>query len=212
MGLQANGEANECDSSPPVCLSDPRALEHVSQRYHPALLAVGLKSGFSVEQSEELAQRVWMTFLEVLPRFRGASQVKTFLFGIFYRKAHEMRRELKRERHRYTSPSLAQEAHGGLAAGNVELSESPESLYLKEEKKSSLRKALNRLTHLQKKVYWLSEIENKSQDDICHYLDISQVHYRVLLHRARKKLQNHERGDAHGGYSPYLANSATRGA
>ena len=46
--------------------------------------------------AEEITQNVWMTFLEILPRFEGRSQARTILFGILYRKAAEARRQAAR--------------------------------------------------------------------------------------------------------------------
>src|SRR5258708_36714664 len=53
--------------------------------------------GFSPGDAEDLAQDVFVTFLETVERFEGRSEVSTWLFGILHHKAQERRRAHARE-------------------------------------------------------------------------------------------------------------------
>jgi RNA polymerase sigma-70 factor (ECF subfamily) len=53
--------------------------------------------GFSPSEAEDLAQDVFVTFLETIERFEGRSEVGTWLFGILHHKAQERRRAHARE-------------------------------------------------------------------------------------------------------------------
>ena len=54
--------------------------------------ATGRRQLILMSEAEEIAQSVWATFLEVVPRFEGRSRVRTFLLGILRRKAAEASR------------------------------------------------------------------------------------------------------------------------
>ncbi len=75
---------------------DPVALAELADTYLPQLLRAGRGMGFSREESEDLAQSVFVAFLEGLDRFEGRSHIRTFLFGIFYNKVSEHLREKQR--------------------------------------------------------------------------------------------------------------------
>ena len=54
-------------------------------------------AGLSPQRAEDVTQGTFATFIEVVPRFEGRSHVRTFLFGILYKKIAEARRELQRD-------------------------------------------------------------------------------------------------------------------
>jgi len=53
--------------------------------------------GFTIEEAEDLAQDVFVTFIESLERFEGRAQIGTWLFGILHHKAQECRRSRARD-------------------------------------------------------------------------------------------------------------------
>ena len=59
--------------------------------------------GFSPGDAEDLAQDVFVTFLETIERFEGRSEVGTWLFGILHHKAQERRRAHSRWHDRRTA-------------------------------------------------------------------------------------------------------------
>ena len=72
---------------------DGRAWESMVDLYLPQLLRAGRGMGFSGDESRDLAQSVFVALMEGIDRFEGRSQLRTFLFEIFYNKVSERLRE-----------------------------------------------------------------------------------------------------------------------
>src|SRR5690606_39075079 len=67
--------------------------------------------------------------------------------------------------------------------------ESPEQLLEEQQLRECLEKNLLSLQALQRSVFRLRDLEQLPLDDICNILELSNSNARVLLHRARLKLQ-----------------------
>lgn len=77
--------------------SDPTALTVVVRTYLPQILRAARGAGLGRHESEDVAQATFTTFVEAAPRFEGRSHIRTWLFGILYRKIAEQRRHLQRD-------------------------------------------------------------------------------------------------------------------
>ncbi len=53
-------------------------LERLIKQYTDYLLKGAYSLGFIGSEADDLVQNVWSTFFEILPRFEGNSQIKTF--------------------------------------------------------------------------------------------------------------------------------------
>ena len=71
---------------------DSDALRGVVESYLPHILNTARASGLTPERAEDVTQTTFATFLERASEFEGRSHVRTWLFGIFYRKMSEARR------------------------------------------------------------------------------------------------------------------------
>lgn len=60
---------------------------------------------------------------------------------------------------------------------------------LSQETRERLWKAIEALPANQRKVITLRDIEGWNSEEICRFLDISEVNQRVLLHRARARVR-----------------------
>ena len=76
---------------------DAQALEEVVRRYLPQILRAARSAGFAPQLAEDVAQDTFVTFIETAPRFEGRSHVRTWLFGILYKKMAAARRNLRRD-------------------------------------------------------------------------------------------------------------------
>ena len=76
---------------------DPEAVREVVRAYLPQILRAAKGAGLDVQLAEDVAQSTFLTFLETAHRFEGRSRVRTWLFGILYRKIAETRRKTGRE-------------------------------------------------------------------------------------------------------------------
>jgi RNA polymerase sigma-70 factor (ECF subfamily) len=75
---------------------DPEALREVVRRYLPQLSRAARAAGFDRHRAEDVVQSTFTTFIETAHKFEGRSQVRTWLFGILYRKIAEARRDSRR--------------------------------------------------------------------------------------------------------------------
>ena len=76
---------------------DPEAIQEVVHTYLPQILRAAAGAGLEGQLAEDVAQSTFLTFLETAHRFEGRSRVRTWLFGILYRKIAEARRKTGRE-------------------------------------------------------------------------------------------------------------------
>ncbi len=83
---------------------DREALQAVVHAYMSQILRAARGAGLSPQRAEDVTQTTFATFIEVAPRFEGRSHVRTFLFGILYKKIAEARGELQRDQH--LTPSM----------------------------------------------------------------------------------------------------------
>ena len=80
-----------------VRAGDRETLEAVIHAYLGQILRAARGAGLSPERAEDVTQATFATFIEVARRFEGRSHVRTFLFGILYKKIAEARRGERRE-------------------------------------------------------------------------------------------------------------------
>ena len=71
---------------------DSQALAAVVETYLDQVVRAARGAGLNQQQAEEAAQNTFTTFIETAPRFEGRSHVRTWIFGILYRKLQEARR------------------------------------------------------------------------------------------------------------------------
>ncbi len=75
---------------------DPDALAAVTSAYLAQILRAARGAGLDPQRAEEVTQATFTTFIEAAPRFEGRSHVRTWLFGILYKKIAEARRDEQR--------------------------------------------------------------------------------------------------------------------
>jgi RNA polymerase sigma-70 factor (ECF subfamily) len=73
--------------------SDPQTQRLVVETYLPQILRAARAAGLDLATAEDVAQSTFLTFFEKAATFEGRSQVRTWLFGILYRKIQEARRK-----------------------------------------------------------------------------------------------------------------------
>jgi RNA polymerase sigma-70 factor (ECF subfamily) len=157
--------------------------EHVRPLYRAAR---GM--GFRDDEAEDISQDVLATFLETLDRYEGRSQVRTWLFGILYRKVLERRRAQEKDR-RYDSIDEVFESrfdeHGHWTKPPADLQRIMES----KELGAAITDCLEGLPAAQRSVFVFREMEEIETPEICKILDISVTNLNVLMFRARSRLR-----------------------
>lgn len=167
---------------------DPGALSDVVNENSAPLYRAILSMGISGDAAEDLLQDVFVTFLSTLDRFEGRSKIRTWLFGILYRKVFEARRESDRADQYDPIDEI------------VESWFSPDGAWLKppadiervigsQEAGVHIQACVDSLPPLQKAAFELREREELSSAEVCEALGISSSNFGVLMHRARMKLR-----------------------
>ena len=168
---------------------DRQALEHVVRHYTEHLIRAAYGLGFESGQAEELVQKVWTTFFDVIRRFEGRSHVRTFIFGILYNKANEERRQFAKDRKQDNIEEVMEERFdqtGHWAPAPID----PESFALAAENIGHVEKCLEELSLDQKMAFCLREIDGESTENICNILEVTSTNLGVLMYRAKNKLRN----------------------
>jgi RNA polymerase sigma-70 factor (ECF subfamily) len=144
---------------------DPEAQRAVVEAYLPQVLRASRAAGLDAATAEDVAQSTFLTFLEKASTFEGRSLVRTWLFGILYRKVHEARRKGWRE-----SPTDEIEAivdrrfddHGNWASPPQDIEQSLEGA----EAREAIDGCLEGIPTQQRMAFVLREVEGLVSEEI----------------------------------------------
>lgn len=166
----------------------PEALTAVVNEHLPVLLAGAMASGLSRSDAEEAVQETFVAFLSALDRFEGRSSLRTYLFGILYHKASDLRAKARRAEGTDDIESVvnARFDEGGLW---VRPPRGPEAAALDAETRRLIEACAEGLPLAQRAAFFLKEVEGESSEDVCNVLGVSETNLRVMLHRARLRLR-----------------------
>lgn len=169
-------------------IQDAEAISEVVKAYTEDLLKASKSLGFSYPMDEELVQNVWVTFFDIVENFQGRSQIKTFLFGIMYNKASELRREnAKFEKHDPIENIMEHkfDSHGSWIERPID----PERFYNTTQMLELIQKCIDALPITQRMAFCLKEIDDHKSSEICNILELSVTNLGVVLFRAKNKLR-----------------------
>ena len=167
---------------------DEAALEGLVKEYLPQILRAARGAGLSTQNAEDVCQSTFFTFIEKIGEFEGRSHVRTWLFGILYRKISEMRRAAQREgsaesiddtmESRFNTDGHWQRPPRGtdMAAYDREVRE-------------HLADCLDGISTDQRMAFVLREVEEMDSDEICQTMAIGRSNLGVLLYRGRNLLR-----------------------
>ena len=163
-------------------------VEELVREHSPNLLRAAYGLGFQGDSAAELVQRTWCTFVERAPEFEGRSQVRTFLFGILYNKARELRRQEKRIDNPDPIEPFVEERFG--EDGHwIRAPINPERFALAAETVGNIQECLDQLPVSQRAAFWMREVDEAPSEEICQALEVSVSNLGVLLFRARNRLR-----------------------
>jgi len=166
----------------------PVALTAMVDDNLPRLLAGALAIGLSRADAEEAVQETFVAFLSALDRFEGRSSVRTYLFGILYHKASNMRAKARREMGTDDIEAVVEARfnEGGMWSRPPR---GPEAMSLDAELSRWIEKCAQGLPDAQRAAFFLKEVEGETPEAVCNILGVSATNLRVMLHRARLKLR-----------------------
>lgn len=164
------------------------ALENLVDAYTQPLMAGAFALGFPESDAEELVQETFVAFLKAVERFEGRSQLKTFLFGILYNKASDLRRKRARE---HSLDEIQEDFEDRFDPKGMWAAppQGPEDRALTKEIQGWIQQCAEKLTERQRAAFFLKESEGESSEAICNILGVTYTNLRVLLYRARMGLR-----------------------
>jgi RNA polymerase sigma-70 factor (ECF subfamily) len=186
MAGKSAATLSRTDLGDAVRAGDPAVLRAVVESYLPHILRAARGAGLSPQDAEDVTQETFTTFLEVAPRFEGRSHVRTFVFGILYRKIAEARRSLARGR----KNDPIDEVMESRFAPDGSWSRPPaaaDTLVRIGEIRRFLTECLEASPAAQRMAFHLREVEGLSRAEICKILDITSTNLDVMLHRLRNR-------------------------
>lgn len=167
---------------------DPAALETVARENLEPLFRAARAAGLSPEDSRDVAQETLLVFVKRANEFDGRARVRTWLFGILFRKVAERRRSSARanamedietvmdsrfsEDGRWIRPVRPPDAE--LAAGQA---------------MEFLERCLELLPERHRSAFALREVEGMEPAEVCNVLEVSRNNLGVMLFRARNALR-----------------------
>ena len=168
----------------------PDEVASAIEEHSPALLGAALGLGLPWSQAQDLAADALAAFLKAKDRYQGRSSVRTFLLGILYRKAHEHRRQSRREIATDPADAVFERRLSGPGGHWSPPPSGPEDEAQARETAALIEGCMASLAPLQRAAFHLKEVEGENSAAICEILDVSDGHLRVLLFRARVKLRD----------------------
>jgi len=164
------------------------ALQELVKEYLPQILRAARGAGLSTQNAEDVCQSTFVTFIQKIGEFEGRSHVRTWLFGILYRKISEMRRAAQREgsaesiddtmESRFKNDGHWQRPPRGTDMAAYE-----------REVREHLADCLDGISTDQRMAFVLREVEEMDSEEICQTMAISRSNLGVLLYRGRNLLR-----------------------
>ena len=167
---------------------DPSALREVVRRYLPQVLRAARAAGFDQHRAEDVAQSTFATFIEVAHRFEGRSHVRTWLFGILYRKIAEARRDVRRD-HDLDDIDEIFDQRFDADGGWIQPPRPVDADVHHAEVRREIEDCLDQVPSKQRMAFVLREVEEMGTEEICKILEVTRTNLGVLLHRVRNRLR-----------------------
>ena len=166
-----------------------QALALVVDAYLDQVVRAARGAGLDQHQAEEVAQSTFTTFIETATRFEGRSHVRTWIFGILYRKLQEARRGFAKDRRMDDIVDVFESRFAETGSWSRPPRGPDEHLFAKEARQE-IGDCLEAAPHNQRMAFLLREVEGLSTGEICKILDVSTTNLGVMLHRVRNRLRD----------------------
>ena len=180
---------------------DEDAFRAVLDAWSPSMLRLARSFVSTGDSAQEVVQEAWLGVIQGIGRFEGRSALKTWVFRILVniakgRGAAESRTLpfsslLTEDEGPSVDPSRFPPS-GDAFAGHWNPGRTPqgwaappESAALRAEVRQVVAEALAALPDRHRAVVTLRDVEGYESDEVCHLLNLSPGHQRVILHRAR---------------------------
>ncbi len=167
---------------------DADAIEAVVHTYLGQILRAARGVGLGPQQAEDVTQATFAKFIERASNFEGRSHVRTWLFGILYKKISESRRKERRHQQMDDIDEIVEQRFR--SDGRWLRPPRPVDLQVEDkEVREEIQGCLDGVTSKQRMAFVLREIEGLATEEICKILDVTSTYLGVLLFRSRNRLR-----------------------
>jgi RNA polymerase sigma-70 factor (ECF subfamily) len=177
---------------------DEAAFARLVDEWSPAMLRLARLHVSTRASAEEVVQETWLAVLRGLDRFGCRSRLRTWVFAILLNIAkrtgvREQRVVPLEDRAEDHVPTVdlarfqdASERYpGGWRQFPASWPTDPSERALTGELRAVIDRCVSELSHSQRAVLTLRDVLGCAAEEVCELLELSAVHQRVLLHRAR---------------------------
>ena len=168
---------------------DREALTAVVDAYLDQVVRAARGAGLDRQQAEEVAQNTFATFIETAPRFEGRSHVRTWVFGILYRKIQEARRGFAKDR-RMDDIDEVFESRFDPTGSWSRPPQGPDDDMFGKEARQEIGDCLEAAPEQQRMAFLFREVDGLSTQEICKILEVSATNLGVMLYRVRNRLRD----------------------
>ena len=167
---------------------EPAAIRVVVETYLPQILRAARGAGLDPSQAEDVTQDTFTTFIETASRFEGRSHVRTWLFGILYRKMSERRRGTARDRQMDELDDVMEHRFDADGSWSRPRPAADTRVYAREIA-AHLSTCLDGLSPSQRQAFLLREVQGFATSEICKILDVTTTNLGVMFYRGRNRLR-----------------------
>jgi RNA polymerase sigma-70 factor (ECF subfamily) len=142
--------------------------------------------------AEEVVQETWASVLRSLDTFEGRSSLRTWVHRVCTRVALARTRQevgFPVSSDPVVDPARFDEGGHWREPPGRWPHETPEALAARREVMECVQRTVAALPVQQRAVITLRDVQGFSAEDACEILGVSEVHQRVLLHRARSRIR-----------------------
>ncbi len=167
---------------------DPEALRVVVEAYLGQGQRAARGAGLDSSHAEDVTQATFTTFLEKAATFEGRSHVRTWLFGILYRKIAEARREAHKDLRHDPIDEVMEERFDSAGAW-ARPPQAIDAALQGAEVRERIEGCMEPLPLQQRMAFLLRDVEGLSSPEISEILEVTRSNMGVLLFRARNRLR-----------------------
>jgi RNA polymerase sigma-70 factor (ECF subfamily) len=167
---------------------DPDMLELVARENLQPLLRAARAAGLSGEDAHDAVQETLLVFIRRAEDFDGRAAVRTWLFGILFKKIAERRRAFAREE-TVDDIEAVMDARFDAAGRWSRPPRAPDADASSSQAMRWLEECLADLPDRRRRAFVLREVEQLATEDVCKILEVTPNNLGVLLFRARNALR-----------------------
>jgi RNA polymerase sigma-70 factor, ECF subfamily len=179
--------AIESESQPPLHEPRLRELLETAERRRPQLLRMARRLTQCNEDAEDILQEAFMKAFKALARFRGESQMSSWLGAIVQNTAHE---HLRSRRGRvFSSLEYLSREDGDIVEINLpDPRKNPEEIWESRETENILREEVSKLSFVCRRALEVCALEEEPQAEAARALNLSVATMKSRVFRGKRLL------------------------